>query len=330
MRPPSADLDGNQRAKVRLPLNVASYKIFPSTLVGLPLPLLLPLAAAMVFVVGALLLKRASDLGADVWRTTRIINYTTAIVASPLFLLGGTIPSASLWWQPAVAGSLFFAGQVFSLLALSTGDVSVATPVLGVKILLVALLTAMLIGDPIGARLWTAAALSTVAIALLNTGGAHPHTRVGTTILLAALGATAYACFDVIVQKWSPVWGTGRIVPMAMACAAVYSIPLRRFSRSADLQVGREPMSRYTGWIIAGAVLFAVQGLTFITSISIYRHATTANVLYSSRGLWSVVAVWGIGHWFVNREQHLGTHVLAWRLVGAILLMAALLMVLAT
>jgi hypothetical protein len=28
-------------------------------------------------VVGALLLKRASDLGADVWRTTRIINYMT-------------------------------------------------------------------------------------------------------------------------------------------------------------------------------------------------------------------------------------------------------------
>ncbi len=66
----------------------------------------------------------------------------------------------------------------------------------------------------------------------------------------------------------------------------------------------------------------------FITSISIYRHATTANVLYSSRGLWSVVAVWGIGHWFTNREQHLGPRVLAWRLVGAILLMAALLMVL--
>ena len=77
-----------------------------------------------------------------------------------------------------------------------------------------------------------------------------------------------------------------------------------------------------------GRRLFAVQGLTFITSISIYRHATTANVLYSSRGLWSVVAVWGIGHWFANREQHLGARVLAWRLVGAILLMAALLMVL--
>jgi hypothetical protein len=80
-------------------------------------------------------------------------------------------------------------------------------------------------------------------------------------------------------------------------------------------------------WLIAGAACFALQGMTFITSISIYRHATVANVLYSSRGLWSVVAVWAIGHWFENREQHLGAKVLAWRFVGAILLMAAILMV---
>jgi len=281
------------------------------------------------------LLKRAADLGANVWRTTRVINYTTALLSAPLWLLGGAIPSASLWWQPPVAGMFFFAGQIFTLLALSSGDVSVATPVLGVKILLVALLTAVLIGDPIGPRLWTAAVLSSAAIALLNvhtgarTGGTHaqPHTRAGTTIALAALGATAYACFDVLVQKWSPVWGTGRVVPIAMACAAAYSLSLRWFD--APRRAPGEQMSpAYTRWLIGGAVCFAAQGLIFISSVSLYRQATTANVLYSSRGLWSVIAVWGIGHWFTNPEQHLGARVLAWRLVGAILLLAALLIVL--
>ena len=208
--------------------------------------LFLPLIAAVVYVVGALLLKRASDLGADVWRSTRIINYTQALMAAPLWLLGGTIPSSSLWWQPAVAGLLFFAGQVFTLLALTTGDVSVATPVLGVKILLVALLSTVLIGDPIGARLWTAAALSSVAIALLNISPGHSHRRVGTTILLAALGAAAYACFDVLVQKWSPVWGTGRFLPIAMACGAAYSLPLPRVVAVVPtrLATGVSPSSR--------------------------------------------------------------------------------------
>jgi drug/metabolite transporter (DMT)-like permease len=301
--------------------------------------LFLPLIAAVLYVIGALLLKRASDLGADVWRTTRIINYTTAAVAVPLWLLGGTIPASTLWWQPPVAGLLFFAGQVFTLLALSKGDVSVATPVLGVKILLVALLSVVLTGDPIGARLWTAAGLSSVAIALLNLDRGHRFlirgplppgdARVGRTIVLAGLGAASYACFDVLVQKFSPAWGTGRIVPLAMASAAVYSIPLRRFDRAkARVHQASDGGRAYTPWLAAGAVCFAVQGLTFISTISIYRQATSANVLYSSRGLWSVVAVWGIGHWFTNREQHLGARVLVWRFIGAILLMAAIVMVL--
>jgi len=292
----------------------------------IPLHLLLPLVSAVVYVVAALLLKRAADLGAGVWRTTRIINYTSALVAMPLWLLGGTIPAARLWWQPAVGGALFFAGQIFTLLALSTGDVSVATPVLGVKILLVALLSAVLIGDPIGARLWTAAALSSAAIVMLNFSRPRTHTRVSTTIVLAALGAAAYACFDVLVQKWSPVWGSW-VVPIAMACAAAYSLPLRRFDARKTIP-SEEILPACTPWVIGGAACFAVQGLMFITSISVYGQATSANVLYSSRGLWSVVAVWGIGHWFTNREQHLGAPVLAWRLVGAILMMAALMMVL--
>jgi drug/metabolite transporter (DMT)-like permease len=289
------------------------------------LHVLLPLVAAIMYVVAALLVKRASDLGADVWRATRIINYTSVLVAAPLWLLGGTIPPFSQWWQPPLAAVLFFSGQVFSLLALNTGDVSVATPVLGLKILLVALLSVALGGEPIGARLWSAAALSTVAIALLNVDRGHPHARVGRTIVLAALGAVSYACFDVLIQKWSPVWGTGRFIPLAMAIGAVYSIPLRRLDRHAIELTTSRP---YRPWLAAGALSFAVQGLMFMTSIAIYQQATSANILYSSRGLWSVVGVWTIGHWFTNREQHLGPRVLAGRLVGAILLMAAILLVL--
>ena len=296
---------------------------------SLPFHLLLPLVGAVIYVVAALLLKRASDLGADVWRSTRIINYTQALISAPLLLLGGTVPSSSLWWEPVVAGLLFFSGQVFTLLALTTGDVSVATPVLGSKIVLVALMSVVLIGDPISARLWTAAALSSVAIGLLNVSPGGTHRRVGTTILLAGLGAISYACFDVLVQKWSPVWGTGRFIPFAMAFGALYSLALPRGARlrSTELHVSQRSYP-YSRWLAAGAVCFAVQGLMFMTAVSVYRQVTSANVLYSSRGLWSVVGVWAIGHWFTNREQHLGGRVLAWRFLGAVLLMAAIVMVL--
>ncbi len=302
--------------------------------------LLLPLISAIGYVVGALLLKRASDLGADVWRTARITNYISAAAATLLLPLGGTIPSFAVWWHPPVAAMLYFAGQILTLLSLNIGDVSIATPVLGLKILLVAVLAAVLIGDPIGARLWTAAALSTVAIALLNISPGQSHRRIGITITLSALGATSYAFFDVLVQKWSLAWGTGRFLPIVMTCAAAYSLALRRFEGSGDVSAARTvrrpgPSVRrpgpsdpaYTPWLAAGATCLALQGLMFVSTVSIYRQVTSANVLYSSRGLWSVVGVWAVGHWFANREQHLGACVLAWRFVGAVLLMAAILMV---
>jgi drug/metabolite transporter (DMT)-like permease len=302
--------------------------------VRLPFHILLPLASAILYMFGALLLKRASDLGADSWQTTRVTNYCTALASVFLLLLGGTIPDWSLWWHPPAAAVLFFSGQIFTLLALTRGDISVATPVLGLKILLVAILSTVLIGDPIGARLWTAAALSSAAIALLNVSRGHAHAHVTKTIILAALGALSYALFDVLVQKWSPPWGTGRFLPIVMMTAAVYSLALPR-SRAQHPASGSQNVASgfsrtYQGALAAGAALFAIQGLMFISSISFYRHATLANVVYSSRGLWSVLGVWAIGHWFANREQHLGMKVLIWRFVGAILMMAALLMVFLT
>ena len=298
-------------------------------IVSVRLPQLLPLAAAILFVFAALMLKRASDLGAGVWRTTRIINYITGALALPLWFLGGTIPESGLWWQAAVAAFLFFIGQIFTLLALNIGDVSVATPVLGIKIVLVALLTTILIGDPLTTRLWTAAVLSSLAVALLNAGPLLAHRQVGMTILLAAAGAGSYATFDVLVQKFSATWGTGRFLPITLTCGAIYSIPLKYFEpKISETSVVRNSVAPYARWLTAGSTLLAVQGMMFVIAVSLYRQVTSANVLYSSRGLWSVVGVWAVGHWFENREQHLGARVLVWRFIGAVLLMIAILLVL--
>src|SRR4029453_16200448 len=132
-----------------------------------------------------------------------------------------------------------------------------------------------------------------------------------------------YASFDVLVQKFSPVWGTGRFLPLAMAFGAANSLALPK-GRRDDLTSPRS----YTPWLAGGAICFAVQGLMFMSAVSIYRQVTSANVLYSSRGLWSVIGVWAVGHWFTNREQHLGARGLVWRFIGAILLLAAIMMVL--
>src|SRR5688500_15336083 len=113
------------------------------------LPIILPLLSAVGYVVAALLLKRAGELGAGPWRLAWTCNWISAIVFSPLALLGGSIPSWNQLWQPAFVASLYLFGQVLTFYSFKIGDVSVATPVLGLKIILVAFFTTVLLREKI-------------------------------------------------------------------------------------------------------------------------------------------------------------------------------------
>jgi drug/metabolite transporter (DMT)-like permease len=284
---------------------------------------LLPLTSAMLYVTGALLMRRAADFGVGFWRTTFVANLICALVFSPLLLLSGQF-HPQLLWQPALVALLFAVGSILNFISLDRGDVSLATPVLGVKIVLVALFTTLLVGQTVTPRMWAAAVLSTLAIALLNwTRTAHHH-HVTTTILAAGSSAAAFALFDVLVQKWSPAWGVGRFPPTMLGFVALFAMGMiPRFPA---------PLSRIPGrawpWLLAGSVVLGGQSLMFVSSVAHFGNATSANVMYSSRGLWSVALVWLIGHWFSNAEQNLGSGILRWRLIGAAMMMAAIALVL--
>lgn len=287
------------------------------------LPVLLPLLAAMVYVVGALLAKRASEFGVGVWRTAFIANFISAGLFALLLPFGGTFHVALLW-QPAVVAVFYLLGQLLNFLALQHGDVSVATPVMGLKIILVAVFTTLLLTSGVPAKLWIAAGLSSVAIALLNRPDGTPHHHVGRTILYAGSSATMFAVFDVLVQKWSPAWGLGRFLPVMLGFTALFSFVFVPFFHAPLPAIPRAAWP----WLLGGCGFIGLQSLIFVSAIAHFGSATTANVIYSSRGLWSVGAVWAIGHWFANREQHLGASVLRWRLAGAVLMMAAIALVL--
>jgi drug/metabolite transporter (DMT)-like permease len=285
-----------------------------------PLSTILPLLAAFIYAGGALLAKRSAELGVGVWRTAFVANLVGAVVFLPLLALGGEI-LADRWWQPVLAGFVFAVGQWLTFLALDTGDVSVATPVLGLKILFVALLVTAAGTEPLRPALWMAALLATAGIALLNRRASPAaHHRVGRTILTAGSAAAAFAVFDVIIQTWAPAWGAGRFVPLTMLAAAVFGFgfiplfraPLRAIPRAA------------WPWLLAGTAIMALQSALFVLTVAQWGQVASANVLYSSRGLWSVVLVGLFGHWVRSREQHVGRAILLWRLAGATLMMAAI------
>ncbi|MEY4488975.1 MAG: hypothetical protein RIQ79_1483 [Verrucomicrobiota bacterium] len=282
--------------------------------------LFFPLASSFGYVFALLLLKRSSGWGVGVWRTTFISNMAMGLVFSLLLLLGGTGQPIAMVWQPALAGGLFFMGQIFTFLALHHGDVSVATPVLGVKIVLVALSSVLLLPDPVPVKWWVAAGLSSLAIVLLARGESRPSHAAGRTVLMAVLAAACFALTDVLVQKWAPAWGVGRFLPLMFGAVAGLSVGLVPFF-SAPLRA--VPRAAW-GWLVSGGVLLAVQAGSMAYAMGVYGDATAVNIVYSARGLWSVVAVWLVGHWFASEEQRLNPAVLRSRLAGAALMLAAI------
>src|SRR3954463_16191922 len=97
------------------------------------------LIAAVFYAAGAMVVKRAAELGVGAWRTAFVANMIGALLYLPLLALGGTW-RPELWWQPVIVALCYVGGQVLTFLSFDYGDVSVATPVLGLKILLVAVL----------------------------------------------------------------------------------------------------------------------------------------------------------------------------------------------
>lgn len=286
--------------------------------------IVLPLLGALVFTFSALLLKRASALGVGLWRTAFVCNGLSAVLFSALLAFGGPPVRVDLLWQPLCLALCLFAGMLAQFLALEKGDVSVAVPVLGLKVVAVALVTPLLTNDRTDARLWAAVLLSATGIAVLNRkqDGRRPH-NVGITLLSAGFAAASFGLFDVLVQRWGPAWGAGRLLPIVYGMNGVLSLLLIPKFRAP---LSTLPRSAWKWLLPAGATL-GVQSILFVGAVAVYGKATMANVIYSARGLLSVVAVWLVGHWFSNAEQGLGRRTLAWRLLGAALMLSAIILV---
>ncbi len=286
---------------------------------------LFPFIAALLYAFGALVLKRSSDLGVGLWRTTFVANVIVAGLFSLLWLLGGPPVEKEMLWQPGIIAMCLFIGQLSQFLALEKGDVSVAVPVFGLKVILVAFFTPILIGDPVSLKLWIAAFLSVLGITFLNRKDAgKPPRHLLITFVAGGIGAVAFAVFDVLVQKWGPHWGgAGRLLPCIFWINALLSFGLV-FRFSAPLSAIRP---QAWPWLAGGSALLGTQSIIFVSTLAIYGKATSANIVYASRGLLSIVLVWMIGHWFKNAEQHLGPTVMRWRLAGALLMMSAIVLV---
>ncbi|MCA9123119.1 MAG: DMT family transporter [Planctomycetales bacterium] len=236
----------------------------------------------------------------------------------PIFtLMGGTMQPVVMLWQPAVIGGLFIVGQLFTLLAVARGDVSIAAPVLGVKVLLVPAASQFFVDDELSRRVWIAAALAVAGIVCVQARDAHvDRSRVAASIVFAFLAACAMTLFDLLIQRWAPAWGAGYFLPIAFMCAALLSLVfLQLADRPEDLR-GRRALRP----LLVGAVLMAVQAMGMTVTLGVFGDATRVNIVYSLRGIWGVVLTWVLAHKVLDSSTKNSHRTMVMRLIGAALI----------
>jgi drug/metabolite transporter (DMT)-like permease len=289
----------------------------------IPIFLFLPLVLGLMYSVAAMAFKRALAQGVDIRRIIFFSNLATAILLLPLLSLASKPNPGAAFYQPLLAGLAFFSGIVLNIVALHRGDVSVATPLLGTKVLFVALFTLVVLGKPVLPSLWISAVLVAMALVILRGPSNRVHHRFWATLFFAVGSSSAFALCDIFFQLWTRIWGVGLFVPIVFGTVCMLSIALLRwFPVSTGLVTGST-----WKWLIAGCVLNGLQTLGMVICVGMFRHpnaATAVNIVYNSRGIWSVMLVWILGGWFGNIEREQGARVMAARFTGAVLLLSAI------
>ena len=287
--------------------------------------LLFPLVSALGYALGALFLKRAMEEGAGVLRTGFVANVILGVLFLPMLVGAEGRLLEENWSAPAITAVFVFLGQAFTILALRKGDVSVATPLMGSKVIFVAAISVIILPEPVPLAWWIAAMLAFWSVWLLRVGRPADRRRLVVSIAFALLSAASFAVCDVLMQSYGAEWGFRRFAPIVFGMVAILSIGFMPFFR--------DPLLAMPGvawrWLAPGVLLLALQTFSIAYVLSTYGSATAVNVVYSLRGIMSILLVILIGSFFGNVERSAGTAVMTRRLISGILIFVAVLLVLA-
>lgn len=279
-----------------------------------------PLVAAVAFAMGSLVFKRAFAEGAGIAHAVILNNIVLAVAFLPLFLMDPRPVPWHLLHLPAITATSFVAGHLLNVLSLRIGDVSVATPLLGSKVVMVALLGRLAFDWPVTPPQFVAAGLATSGVLVMGAADWHGGRRTGLTILLALGCAGCFALTDVLIQVWAAPFGTFNFLPLLFLALAAESLLVLPFLGRGAL---RAPRAAWR-WIGLATFFSAVQAILVTWSIGHWRDAAGVNVVYGTRGLWSLALVWWAGRWFGNTERAaVGRRTFTLRVLGGLLVLAA-------
>jgi drug/metabolite transporter (DMT)-like permease len=295
--------------------------------------LIIPLLASFVFVASLFCVQRATKPSSDrkgvgAFTVLFFSNQTLALAFSFFWpfreRLGGSMQPFSMLWQPLALAIFFVLGLLFTFAAVRHGDISVATPVFGLKIFMVVLLLWVLGSENPGVSIWVAAAMAAIGVGLIQWTGQGRPRHVFVTIVLALLASLFYAHFDVLIQGWAPSWGVGRILPISFWFVSIISLPMIPW-----VDWSRLKESDILYWVTLTSFLTMLQAFMIVGALAYFGDAARINIVFATRGMWAVVLAWAIGRSIPSNNSEGNETTLRVRFLGASLLTVAVIIAIA-
>lgn len=286
----------------------------------MPFYLLLPLAAALVYALGSVLVKRSLKDGVGMRQSFHLANLVLGATFLPLWLISGKPIDWVHVWRPMIMGTTFFIGQFLTFLAFRRGDVSLVTPLMGTKVVFVALGVVVLTGGMPSPPLWWASFLTMAGIFTMGLADRRGGNHVLFTVAVALSSAAVFGINDVLVSAWAEDFGTLSFLAIGISSVSLWSFLVW-------LLQGRPPLfpkGAGAKWAWLGSAFVAIQAMVLGIALALYDDATGVNVVYASRGLWVIVLVVAFGRFLGNSEHRDTGRAFLRRVAGTLLLMVAI------
>lgn len=281
--------------------------------------ILFPLIAAALYSVSVILVKEYSSFGKMSGVGALIFNNAAmcAVFAPALFF--GEAADLQKVWEPVLIGIFWGLANIATFICAQKGEVSLMTPVMGVKVLIVFAFAHLLIGSVLTAPMYIAGFACCFAVFLMGFDKSSLKSKkFAITLFLALAACTSYAMADVLIQTFSADFSPWHMLAISSVSVLVSSFPfLPKFAREV-----KNADKKSLLLCVLAALIMAAESLFMFYAIREGVGAALCNILYNMRGVISVVLVFILGK-RLKGVAELNTTAAAKRLVGSLIIIAA-------
>ncbi len=259
-----------------------------------PFPdILFPVLAAACYALGVIAVKYASKSKTISGVSLLAMNNLfSGAVFIPQIFFAPDLPEFSIIWQPLLAGAFCAAGNLATFICAERGEVSLMTPIMGVKILFVLIFSNVMLQTRLPFSIMISGAICCAAVFIMGASKSKLNRqKFRFTVFLALSACASYAACDVLMQKYAPNFSTRAMLALTTVAMPVSVIPLIP-KLIGELKKSNPETIAFGSF---SSVLLVGESYLMFISITGAVGAAMSNILFNTRGIIAIALIFAFG-----------------------------------